>query len=75
MRPNMSINNSAFQTSVRTLIGPLLIDHLNSMFRTYGRCTSSIAPRTERQSWEKCDLTKHISRQNKETIENFNQHF
>jgi hypothetical protein len=48
---------------------------MDVVLRKYGRCTSSIAPATERQSWEKCDLTKHISRQNKENIENFIQHF
>jgi hypothetical protein len=53
---------------------PLLIDDMDVMLRKYGRCTSRNAPWTERESWEKCDLTKHISRQNKENIENFNQH-
>jgi hypothetical protein len=48
---------------------------MDVVLRKYGRCTSSIAPGTERQSWKKCDLTKHISRQNKENIENFIQHF
>ena len=57
------------------LFALLLLDDMDVMLRKYGRCTSSIAPGTERQSWEKCDLTKHISRQNKENIENFNQHF
>ena len=53
----------------------LLIDGMDVVLRKYGLCTSSIAPATECQSWEKCDLTKHISRQNKENIENFIQHF
>ena len=51
------------------------IDGMDVVLQKYGRCTSSIAPRTERQSREKCGLTKHISRQNKENIENFHQHF
>ena len=55
-------------------LAPLLIDGMDIMLRKYGLCTSSIAPGTEHQSWEKCDLTKHISRQNKENIENFIQH-
>jgi len=54
---------------------PLLIDGMDILLRKYGLCTSSIAPGTEHQKWEKCDLTKHISRQNKENIENFIQHF
>jgi hypothetical protein len=57
------------------LFAPLLIDHMDVMFRKYGRCASSNAPRTERQSWKKCDLKRHISRQNKENIENLIQHF
>ena len=68
------MNNFVQPYAVRTTIVPLFIDHMNSMIREYGLCTRKIAPRTERQSWGKCDLTKRISRKNKENMETLIQH-
>ena len=69
----VSTSDKSIFCSIHSLAIPASMPHgMDVVLRKYGRCTSRIAPRTERQTWKKCDLAKHISRQNKENDENFN---